>query len=76
MRNAKALAWYRDILRRQGVAPEIVAKMTLSGLRVFMADLAYRLQVPRDLRRYIGRWASEQLADHYEAMLRKRRFGV
>ena len=65
LRNTKALSWYRDILKRQGVAPEIIAQMTLSGLRVFMADLAYRLQIPRDLRRYIGRWATDSMADVY-----------
>ena len=65
LRNSKALNWYREILRRQKIPNETVMKMTLSGLRVFMADLAYRIQVPRDLRRYIGRWASDSMADIY-----------
>ena len=48
-----------------GLDQALAQKQTLSGLRVFMADLAYRIQVPRDLRRYIGRWASDSMADIY-----------
>jgi len=46
-------------------APEVINEFTLGAMRVFMAEWAYRAGIPRDLRRYIGRWAKEETADVY-----------
>jgi hypothetical protein len=39
--------------------------MTLHGLRLWTAEMAFQTQVPRDLRRYIGHWSQENTADTY-----------
>ena len=46
-------------------AVQATQKFTLAAMRVFMAEWAYKAGVPRDLRRYIGRWASENTSDTY-----------
>ena len=38
---------------------------TLAGMRVFMPEWAFKAEIPRDLRRYIGRWAQEATSDVY-----------
>ena len=65
LRNAKALDWYRTLLREAGLEETLIKSMTLSGLRVYMPEMAYRIQIPRDQRRYLGRWASDSMADVY-----------
>ena len=67
--NTHALRWLRTILTNskaaQGAEREDIPKITLPSFRVWMADLAYQANIPRDQRRYIGRWASESTADTY-----------
>ena len=55
----------RHILVTQGVPRDTAHKMTLHGLRLWAAEMAYRTEVPRDLRRYIGQWSEEKTADTY-----------
>ena len=55
----------RHILETQRVDQPTVNKMTLHGLRLWAAEMAYRTEVPRDLRRYIGHWSEEKTADTY-----------
>jgi hypothetical protein len=38
---------------------------TLAGMRVFMPEWAFKAEIPRDMRRYIGRWAQEATSDVY-----------
>ena len=59
------LGHYRKLLVIGGLAQAEAARQTLPGLRVFMADQAYKAGVSRDQRRYIGRWANESMADTY-----------
>ena len=59
------LSMYRHILATEGVPAETVQKMTLHGLRLWAAEMAYTTQVPRDLRKYIGQWSQELTADTY-----------
>jgi len=61
----QALAWCRTLLSMNGTTPQLVAAFSLHSLRVWLPDLAYRLNLPRDLRRYLGRWAQENTADTY-----------
>ena len=56
---------YKHILAVEGVKREVIDKMTLHGLRLWAAEMAYQTQVPRDLRRYIGHWSQESTADTY-----------
>ena len=69
--NAQALRWLRLLLSTHGSTFDTTARITLPSLRVWMADLAYQMQIPRDQRRYIGRWASETTADTYTREHRK-----
>ena len=69
--NSQALRWLRLLLSTHGSSFDITARITLPSLRVWMADLAYQLQIPRDQRRYIGRWATESTADLYTREHRK-----
>lgn len=63
--NSRLLKLYRTLMVAGGLEKEEAVKHTLPGLRVFMAEQAYQAGVPRDQRRYIGRWASDQTADVY-----------
>jgi hypothetical protein len=56
---------YKHILAVEGVGRQTVEKMTLHGLRLWAAEMAFQTQVPRDLRRYIGHWSQENTADTY-----------
>jgi hypothetical protein len=40
-------------------------KFTLPSMRVWMPDLAYQANISADRRRYLGRWADENMADTY-----------
>ena len=60
-----ALNWLRHILHKRHVDPEIVKRITLHSLRLWMAEMAYRAKIPRDRRRYIGQWAQEATSDVY-----------
>ncbi len=59
------LSMYRHILVTNGVQTTVVADMTLHGLRLWAAEMAYQADVPRDQRKYIGQWSSENTADIY-----------
>ena len=65
MQNPQLLRHFRRLLVVGGCPAEEAGKLTLPSLRVFMAEQAYQSGIPRDLRRYIGRWAHESLADTY-----------
>jgi hypothetical protein len=56
---------YKHILAVEGVDRGTVEKMTLHGLRLWAAEMAFQTQVPRDLRKYIGHWSQENTADTY-----------
>ena len=56
---------FRHILTVEQVPNEVVSKMTLHGLRLWAAEMAYQTKVPRDLRKYIGHWSQEETADTY-----------
>ena len=62
---AQVTRMYRHILACEGVPPATTNKMSLHGLRLWAAEMAYRAQVPRDLRKYIGHWSQEETADTY-----------
>ena len=59
------LSMYRQILATNGVQTTVVADMTLHGLRLWAAEMAYQADVPRDQRKYIGQCSSENTADIY-----------
>ena len=42
-----------------------VSAKTLAGWRVFMPELAFQAGIPREHRRYLGRWQHEAMADNY-----------
>jgi len=63
--SQQVLRWIRLILTQKGLLEEIVDQVTLGSLRVWMPDLAYQAGVPRDRRRYLGRWAFDSTADVY-----------
>jgi hypothetical protein len=65
LRSGTALKWYRDILVMGGLPIEEAKRQSLAGLRVFMPELAYQTGIPRDRRRYLGRWLAENMADTY-----------
>ena len=65
LRNGQAITWYRKILTYGGLPEEEAKKQTLSGWRVFMPELAFQAGIPRDQRRYLGRWQHENMADQY-----------
>ena len=71
MQNTRLLKIYRTLLVQGGMDLGEAVKHTLPGLRVFMAEQAYQAGVSRDLRRYIGRWASDSTADVYTREHRK-----
>jgi hypothetical protein len=56
---------YKHILTVEGVGRQTVDKMTLHGLRLWAAEMAFQTQVPRDLRRYIGHLSQENTANTY-----------
>ena len=63
--HSQVQTMYRHILATQGVTTPVANSMSLHGLRVWAAEMAYQAQVPRDLRRYIGHWSQEKTADTY-----------
>ena len=65
--NAKALRWLRTLLTHSKVVvpTEVIRTMTLSGFRVFMPNLAFKYELARERRRYLGRWVQESTADVY-----------
>lgn len=63
--NSRLLKLYRSLMVTGGLPREEAVRHSLPGLRVFMAEQAYQAGIPRDQRRYIGRWASDQTADVY-----------
>ncbi|CAE6949120.1 GIP [Symbiodinium sp. CCMP2592] len=65
--NSRALRWLRALLSMKGavIAEEEVKMMTLSSFRVFMPNLAFQMGVPREQRRYLGRWQGDSMADVY-----------
>ena len=62
---SKALTWLRAILHNQQVNITYINKTTLHSLRLWMAEAAFQQDLPREQRRYIGRWANENTADVY-----------
>ena len=62
---AQVTKMFRHILACEGLPPATTNKMSLHGLRLWAAEMAYRAQVPRDLRKYIGHWSQEETADTY-----------
>ncbi|CAE7766703.1 Rbm17 [Symbiodinium sp. CCMP2592] len=65
--NSRALRWLRALLSMKGakIPEEEVKMMTLSSFRVFMPNLAFQMGVPREQRRYLGRWQGDSMADVY-----------
>ena len=63
--HSQVTSMYRHVLVTQGVPAKVAHSMSLHGLRVWAAEMAYQAQVPRDLRRYIGHWSQEKTADTY-----------
>ncbi len=61
----KALTWLRAILHTQQVDAQHINRTTLHSLRLWMAEAAFQHNIPREQRRYIGRWANENTADVY-----------
>eukprot|EP00971_Amphidinium_carterae_P343381 6483112-Amphidinium_carterae.2 len=61
----QALRWLRQLLVLGGLTPTNAQLFSLPSLRVFAADLAYTVGIPRDARRYLGRWSEEHTADVY-----------
>jgi hypothetical protein len=62
---SKALNWLRAILRQQQVHTTYINQTALHSLRLWMAEAAFQQNLPRELRRYCGRWANENTADVY-----------
>ncbi len=60
-----ALRWLRRLLQQGGIPVADAMKITLPSLRVFMPDLAYQANISADRRRYLGRWADENMANTY-----------
>ena len=56
---------YRHILATNGVDGSVVSDMTLHGLRLWAADMAYQAGVPREQRKHIVQWSQEDTADTY-----------
>ena len=65
IKSSCALKWFRDLLVQGGLPAELAAMQSLAGLRVFMPELAFRHGIPRDQRRYLGRWMNDTMADTY-----------
>jgi hypothetical protein len=63
--NGQAMRWLRFILAGEPMGSFDLHTLSWPSFRVFMADWAYRTGISRDRRRYIGRWASDSMADTY-----------
>ena len=76
--NSQALRWCRTLLAQSAVKlpQSTIMLVTLAAFRVFMPNLAFQMQVSRERRRYLGRWASEETADTYTREHRNVVFGI
>lgn len=63
--NQHALTILQNVMARHNLPAQDITKISLHSFRVWLPDLAYQSDVPRDQRAYLGRWAVEQTADRY-----------
>ena len=49
----------------QMTSTEVIARMSWNSAGVLMPEWAFRANVPRSQRQYLGRWASESTSDTY-----------
>jgi hypothetical protein len=61
----KVQAMLKHILTVENVPAEVVTKMTLRGLRLWAAEMAYHTKGPQEVRKYIGHLSQVETVDTY-----------
>ena len=75
--NGQALQWLRALLKEsEMVEASVISEVTLSSFRVFLSNLAHAINISRERRQWLGKWAEESMADTYTRQHRQVVMGI
>ncbi len=75
--NDQALKWLRTLLAESNmVTATEVQEATLASFRVFLPNLAHALNISKERRQWLGKWAEPSMADTYTRQHRNVVLGI
>ena len=75
--NAQALKWLRALLKESGMVEDHdISAVTLASFRVFLSNLAHSINISKERRQWLGKWADENMADTYTRQHRQVVLGI